>query len=1308
MASANANLTSQSLDAIAVALSLGARRDVSNKRGLTPVHVAARIGSKVALQALLQNFSSLRDDRLLLVAQHFSPIIDSLKNLFMADRGTLFLVDEPRKKLVASIATISENDRHGVLHIDLEWTQGIIGMCFQKIIENNNSEMDQRPKKWIRTAGYPDLNTCKSPLRVLNVPNVLDEPAFYQKVDDHSAYQTVSVMCIPIYSVSQLLAVAPDDPTSHKQSNKAETISSLSIVGIVQLINKINPKKSRNITAKNNFIPFTQQDCIRACSMVNAYNSTVQKIFDTDISYMSSLNSAVEDALRLDVPWRRIINRLIPIKKTLRALRLDVNQVEALHDPCYESGYHFDRSRLTHRMLENSLGADFDNVSFNSCKSFRLLQSSALSCLNTRASNGDSPLMKAVICQRDDLVQMLLKSGANPYFVNSRGNTALHLAALSNNCTTLHLLIAAVCDPFAINEAGHTPRFLCELAIKKVLHLHGHKSKDWNNNHRHDHNHDQANTHKDAWDYLRNSIRDSNMYHKSEMNGQSEEFDLDNLAIDRLQALTAEEKITSDMFSKHSIGREIIDLCKRLRDNFACRRMLLAAEAIWLRVLNRGHTNEGKLRDGGQVSTILPLPSKPKNVIHQTLMSVKECCGASVLIGWDAGDSIKNCRTTLFEILGSPDLPIIPLVIGYTDAKRVAQKNKINRKFAVTVKNLQIGVLYRFKVVAVNSCGCSPESFWSFSLEASSKNQQDEMISAAALHPKDNIQTQQLKCMYWEGLISLPSLKVKLAEQPHGGVKNSDHQKKSEELLQWEKQDKLLQASIRRGDRIRHLRSLRRRSNNEVSLRMSSKILAFWINRNFAACDDVESVIYHRVVDSSTPTGGVLPSITLGNMQSGYSGLDICKFHIRCVSDNNDTGSVILRQQITPLPVARGNPAISFVFTYDGKQPAKIRKSKIRSNLAITISAFTSDLGTLPADFRSVAQEHNFSIPVKSTSVVVTRGRLEFGNGVVTVLCPTEIFSLSNVIYYITIPRGAFEVGSSDLRSPWFDCPKIERCVRTSNSQALWGRCDQCPIRVRKQVWREIQLAEASVNHTVLSTTKPPKVEIGTRPIIKTHTPPMTLRKPKKVLKKMQNNNDNEEEICQMCQNHIEPNAYFVMKTTKNGDRQCWHPCHEMCEVCGHEWVEDTATLAKMCEQSQEHEAEFLHSPSLASEHFFCNSKTAQRLRFSPYMLKEVYPSHEIDPTLWMEDTIIHSVLHFSSKNIGPFLALEKDYSDENMKNITRNDKPNLAHEKDTPENTKFSSLSEYQHFDAPPVINPVVPSTQMITKKLLDMYENI
>ena len=106
-------------------------------------------------------------------------------------------------------------------------------------------------------------------------------------------------------------------------------------------------------------------------------------------------------------------------------MRLDVNQVEALHDPCYESGYHFDRSRLTHRMLENSLGADFDNVSFNSCKSFRLLQSSALSCLNTRASNGDSPLMKAVICQRDDLVQMLLKSGANPYFVNSRGNTAL-------------------------------------------------------------------------------------------------------------------------------------------------------------------------------------------------------------------------------------------------------------------------------------------------------------------------------------------------------------------------------------------------------------------------------------------------------------------------------------------------------------------------------------------------------------------------------------------------------------------------------------------------------------------------------------------------------------------------------------------------------------------------------------------------------------------------------------------------------------------------------------------------------------------
>ena len=167
MASANTNLASKSLKSIALALQLGAQRDASNKYGLTPVHVAARLGSKVALQALIQNFSNLREDRLLQVAQHFSPVISAVKTFFGADRATLFLVDEARKKLTASVATVSDDDRHGVLHIDLEWTQGVIGLCFQTLVEDNNSEMDQRPKKWVRCAGYPDTKTSKYPLRVL-------------------------------------------------------------------------------------------------------------------------------------------------------------------------------------------------------------------------------------------------------------------------------------------------------------------------------------------------------------------------------------------------------------------------------------------------------------------------------------------------------------------------------------------------------------------------------------------------------------------------------------------------------------------------------------------------------------------------------------------------------------------------------------------------------------------------------------------------------------------------------------------------------------------------------------------------------------------------------------------------------------------------------------------------------------------------------------------------------------------------------------------------------------------------------------
>ena len=151
------------MDAIAMALMLGASRDICNREGLTPLHVAARVGSKIALKALLQNFGSLREARLTKIAQSFSPVINGIKQYMSADRATLFLVDGKRKKLTASVATQGDDHRSGVLSIDMEWTQGVVGLCLQTILADNQVEMNAKKKKWVKACACK----CKSPLRVL-------------------------------------------------------------------------------------------------------------------------------------------------------------------------------------------------------------------------------------------------------------------------------------------------------------------------------------------------------------------------------------------------------------------------------------------------------------------------------------------------------------------------------------------------------------------------------------------------------------------------------------------------------------------------------------------------------------------------------------------------------------------------------------------------------------------------------------------------------------------------------------------------------------------------------------------------------------------------------------------------------------------------------------------------------------------------------------------------------------------------------------------------------------------------------------
>ncbi|XP_009945444.1 PREDICTED: ankyrin repeat domain-containing protein 20B-like, partial [Leptosomus discolor] len=71
-----------------------------------------------------------------------------------------------------------------------------------------------------------------------------------------------------------------------------------------------------------------------------------------------------------------------------------------------------------------------------------------------------SPLMKAVQCQQEKCVAVLLKHGADPNLADADGNTALHLAVISPNTSVAGLLLEHNANIDAQNKEGHTPLIL--------------------------------------------------------------------------------------------------------------------------------------------------------------------------------------------------------------------------------------------------------------------------------------------------------------------------------------------------------------------------------------------------------------------------------------------------------------------------------------------------------------------------------------------------------------------------------------------------------------------------------------------------------------------------------------------------------------------------------------------------------------------------------------------------------------------------------------------------------------------------------
>jgi ankyrin repeat protein len=85
------------------------------------------------------------------------------------------------------------------------------------------------------------------------------------------------------------------------------------------------------------------------------------------------------------------------------------------------------------------------------------------------ARTGATPLMSALLGEREAQFRQLLQAGADPDRVDAQGNTALHLAAKINDAARVLDLLKAGADPHAVNAQQATFQRFLAMTPEKVL-----------------------------------------------------------------------------------------------------------------------------------------------------------------------------------------------------------------------------------------------------------------------------------------------------------------------------------------------------------------------------------------------------------------------------------------------------------------------------------------------------------------------------------------------------------------------------------------------------------------------------------------------------------------------------------------------------------------------------------------------------------------------------------------------------------------------------------------------------------------------
>ncbi len=94
----------------------------------------------------------------------------------------------------------------------------------------------------------------------------------------------------------------------------------------------------------------------------------------------------------------------------------------------------------------------------NTEKTTRLAADKAL--LEEINGAGQTPLLQALSGKNAELVELLLKAGANTGQSDLNGSSALHYAVSSKNIRLLHLVLPATANPDPVNSEGRTPLLL--------------------------------------------------------------------------------------------------------------------------------------------------------------------------------------------------------------------------------------------------------------------------------------------------------------------------------------------------------------------------------------------------------------------------------------------------------------------------------------------------------------------------------------------------------------------------------------------------------------------------------------------------------------------------------------------------------------------------------------------------------------------------------------------------------------------------------------------------------------------------------